>query len=233
MMAQGPEEVRVLFGIMERGSGKEMADRLLRDGVSCSFGIHGKGTAASDMMSFLGLGSREKDVLVSLGRKSAVEKCARDLINNLGSPVTGKGIMLLLSPNAVGRLFAVMLSLNAENEAADRVHPDTAKENDLKDEYSHSLIMISVNQGYTDAVMQTARRAGATGGTIVRGRLFHEEKTALALGMNLQGEREIVLILTPSANRDAIMTDVNRECGLRTEAQGIVCSLPVERAIKI
>ncbi len=232
-MAQEPEQIRVLFGIVEHGAGKAMADRLQRGGVSCSLGIPGHGTAAMSMMSFLGLGSREKDVIVSLGRQSAVERCARELINNLGSPVKGKGIMLLLSANAASRLFAVMLSLNAEEEDAESAGQTPGKENDLKDEYSHSLILISVNQGYTDAVMQTARRAGATGGTIIRARLFHEEKTALALGMNLQGEREIVIILAPTATRDAIMDEVNRECGLRTEAQGIVCSLPVERAIKV
>ena len=228
-MNEKTEQVRVLFAITEHGSGKTLAARLANRGVTCAFQAVGRGTAASDMMSFLGLGSREKDVMLFMGRQSAVETVVREFLDNLRSPVKGKGIMMSLSPNAVSNLFAVMLSLNAPTEEKEKKEAQTT----LKDEYSHSLVVISVNQGYTDAVMQTARRAGATGGTVIKARMVAPERSAQTLGMNLQGERELVAILAPDTIRDEIMNEVNREHGLRTNAQGILCALPVDKAFKI
>ena len=40
----------------------------------------------------------------------------------------------------------------------------------MEREDNGSLILVMVNQGYTDEVMNTARAAGARGGTIIRSR---------------------------------------------------------------
>lgn len=103
----------------------------------------------------------------------------------------------------------------------------------MKNEHQHSLILITVNQGYTDQVMQVAKKAGATGGTVVRARLAGSDPETVFQGMDLQPEREILAILAPDSIRDLVMEDVNREFGLRSEARGILCSLPVDKAFKI
>ena len=103
----------------------------------------------------------------------------------------------------------------------------------MKNEHQHSLILITVNQGYTDQVMQVAKKAGATGGTVVRARLAGSDPETVFQGMDLQPAREILAILAPDSIRDQVMEDVNREFGLRSEAGGILCSLPVDKAFMI
>ena len=51
--------------------------------------------------------------------------------------------------------------------------------------------------------------------------------------LNKQREREILAILVPTEQRGAIMEAVNAEHGLRSEAQVIQCSLPVEEVVRI
>ena len=46
-------------------------------------------------------------------------------------------------------------------------------------------------------------------------------------------EKEIVSILAPNSIRNQILEDVNREFGLKTDAQGIVLSIPVDKVFKI
>ena len=46
-------------------------------------------------------------------------------------------------------------------------------------------------------------------------------------------EREIIMILAASNIATNIMDAVNKEHGIRSEANGIVCALPVERAFKV
>lgn len=51
--------------------------------------------------------------------------------------------------------------------------------------------------------------------------------------VDVQEEKEIVTILASSAISGKIMEDVNREWGLRSEAKGMVCALPVDSAFKV
>ena len=221
------ERVRMLVAITERGNGKTLTRKMDTMGVGCLMRCYGQGTASSEMMDILGLGSSEKDIVIAMGKESAVEDVVREYSDTLRSAARGGGIMMLLSPTAVGNLTATILSMCAASTAESReVKP-------MKNEHQHSLILITVNQGYTDQVMQTARKAGATGGTVVRARLAGGDPETVFQGMELQPEREILAILAPDSIRDQVMEDVNREFGLRSEAGGILCSLPVDKAFKI
>lgn len=47
-------------------------------------------------------------------------------------------------------------------------------------------------------------------------------------GLSVQDEKEIVLILTESANKVALMKCIGESCGMHSEAQGIVMSMPID-----
>ena len=81
--------------------------------------------------------------------------------------------------------------------------------------------------------MQTAKKAGATGGTIIKARLAEAQEIEAYAGTALNEEKEIVTILAPNSIRNQILEDVNSEFGLKSEAQGTVLSIPVEKVFKI
>jgi ABC-type Zn uptake system ZnuABC Zn-binding protein ZnuA len=95
------------------------------------------------------------------------------------------------------------------------------------------LVLISVNEGYADQVMQTAKRAGATGGTIIRARMAGAEQLDQIMDTVVSEEKEIIAIFSPENVSAKIMEDVNEEFGLRTKAAGTVCAVPVEKAFKV
>ena len=216
----------LLCAIVERGSGQNLITELSRFGMGYQLRFTGRGTASSEMMDILGLGSAEKDVVVSLGTEDAVADAVKKFSDNL-SASRYRGIMMMLSPSAVSRLLAVILTMN-KSEDTDRKESVI-----MKNEHQHSLILVVVNQGYTDQVMQIARRSGATGGTVIRARLADAEKESQFHGIALQEEKEIVAILAPDSIRNQVMEDVNSECGFRSEAQGVLCAVPVDKAFKI
>ena len=61
-----PEKIRMLVSIVERGHGKTLIEWFGKNGVTYHYRCHGHGTASSDMMDILGLGSSEKDIVISL-----------------------------------------------------------------------------------------------------------------------------------------------------------------------
>ncbi len=98
----------------------------------------------------------------------------------------------------------------------------------MSSENRHTLILISVNQGYTENVLDTARSLGARGGTILRARWSGAKALETYHGISLQTEKEIVIIIVPNDLRNRIMDAVNEKHGLKTEAQAIVCSMKVD-----
>ena len=81
--------------------------------------------------------------------------------------------------------------------------------------------------------MDTAREAGARGGTIIRARWAGAEDDGQFYGISLQSEKEIIAIVAPREQRNAIMEVVNKKHGLKTEAGAVICSLGIDRMVKL
>lgn len=223
------QRMMMVLSVILRGKGKQYREMLESRGIHFHLQTVGFGTAPSEMMDIFGLGSNDKDIVVSIAPRAQVSALATDLAKSLDTTPRYGGLMTIFSLDAINRLSAEILSRSvAENT-------EKGADTEMKSEFEHKMIMVTVNQGYTDQVMQTAKRAGATGGTILRARLAGSERLQQfdEPGMEQGEEKEIILILAPASNAGEIMNEVNREHGLKTEAKGVVCAVPVEHALKI
>ncbi len=93
------------------------------------------------------------------------------------------------------------------------------------------MVMVIVNKGFSDEVMDVARAHGATGGTILSGKGTGGEKAQKFFAMSLQEEKEVVMILVKEEIRADVMRAIATEFGLDSPGRGIVFSLPVEETI--
>ncbi len=101
------------------------------------------------------------------------------------------------------------------------------------DEIKFELVICIVNAGFSQNVVEAARKAGARGGTIIRARGSANPEAEEFFGVTIQPDKELVLILVPAAIKDDVLTTVYKESGLSQEGQGIAFSLPVERTTAI
>ena len=53
------------------------------------------------------------------------------------------------------------------------------------------------------------------------------------VGITLQAEKEVLAIVAPARERNIIMEEIDRVHGLRTSAQGMVISLPIEQTARL
>lgn len=95
----------------------------------------------------------------------------------------------------------------------------------------YELIVTIIDRGNSQIVMDAARSAEATGGTIIHGKGTGNEKVEKFFGITIQPEKEIIFILSPIENKEKIMKAINEKTGLREKIQGICFSLPVEETI--
>ncbi len=216
----------LILSILERGKGKPYMEMMRTRDIHFHSQTMGFGTAPSEMMDILGLGSNDKDIILSIVPRQTVNALAVNLRESLGSS-RYRGLMMELKLSAVNRLAAEMIF-----RTTTQTTPNKGEE-EMRNEYNHQLILVSVNQGCTDQVMHTARTSGAMGGTIIRARLADGGMMGHFGIQDAMEEREIIMILAPSNTATQIMDAVNKEHGVRSDAKGIVCALPVERAFKV
>jgi nitrogen regulatory protein PII len=105
------------------------------------------------------------------------------------------------------------------------------KEETAVTERKYALITAIVNQGYSEEVMNAARGAGARGGTVLHSRRIADEASLSAMGLEIQEEREMILIVAQEEEKVAIMQAIGSQCGIQSPAQGVVLSLPIDNAI--
>ena len=92
---------------------------------------------------------------------------------------------------------------------------------------THELLVVIADLGNSDLIMDAARQAGATGGTIIHAKGTGMERAEKFLGVTLASEKEIIFIVTKKEQKNAIMQSVMEHAGMNTKAKAIVFSLPV------
>ena len=217
--------MKVILSIVERGQGSAMLRLYRKRYVPIHFQCAGKGTATSEIMDILGLGSSEKDVLISFAAASAAKQLLHDLDNDLRGHTGGAGIVVSIPVSGLNSLIANLAAYHAETLKD--------KEGETMKRTENSLILVVCARGCTDDVMSTAKAHGARGGTVIKGRLSGRKELEQAYEVELKAEREIVAIVVPTDLRGPIMEAINAEHGLRSEAQAALCSLPIEQIVRL
>ena len=97
----------------------------------------------------------------------------------------------------------------------------------------YEVIFCIVNAGFSDIVMDAAKEVGARGGTVIHARGTANKEAEQFFHITIQPDKEIVMILVPSAIKDDVLHALYRNAGLKTEGQGIAFSMPVDNVVGI
>ena len=219
-------KLKFIYSIIERGKAKEYIKKLNELKIDFHIQSVGRGTAPSEMKDIVGLVNIEKDIIFSIATKQSTNAFVSAFNKIVGGKKYFGGLAMVTSVSAINRIVGELISRSGVISTEKGVMV-------MENENKYNLILITVNQGYADDVMKVAKKAGATGGTIMRGRLSDAEKLGQYGEEVVDEEREIISILAPIATCKDIMESVNSEYGFNTSAKGTVCALPIEKAVKI
>ena len=92
------------------------------------------------------------------------------------------------------------------------------------------LVMSIVNNGFSDKVMDIAKKLGARGGTILNATGSASVDAEKLYGITINPEKEVVMILVASDIVKDLLNLLYQEVGSDTDAQGIAFTLPVDEA---
>ncbi len=96
---------------------------------------------------------------------------------------------------------------------------------------TYQCILCIVNQGFSEAVMDAARAAGARGGTVLRARGTANPEVEKKFSFPIQPEKEIVMILVDAKICDGVLHALYQNVGLHTPGQGIAFAMPIDNVV--
>ncbi len=204
------------------------ADLFLKSAMPIQYRLSGEGTASSEIMDTLGLGGIDKGVLLSTVPESFGKEMLHKLHSQLRLDAVNSGISFTMPLTGASKLLADMMNYTAEN-----IESKSRKGELEMSESEYALVVAFVNRGFSGEVMTAAREAGAGGGTVLHSRSIGSKQTAGFWGLDVQEEKDIVLIITDSEHRKGIMTKIGETCGINSKAKGTVVSLPIDSVMGI
>ncbi len=216
---------RCLVIIVDTSIRSRLAEFLTDSNVPIYYQMHGIGTANSDFLNLCGLGDTNKTIMICFVPKHRTKMLLAEMNQALQLHKKGTGIAISIPLNgAQGWLYKLLSTTDPEQNELGLEH-EVKK---MSETITHAMILVTAKQGYSDDIMRTARAAGATGGTILKGLRCSPAEVATHFGISLQDEQEIVAIVVPKEKKTEIMTAISNQHGINTPAQGIVLSLPVD-----
>jgi nitrogen regulatory protein PII len=179
----------------------------------------GRGTASSERLNMMGLDDTEKVICFSVLTPSIWKKMKKMLRGELQIDLPGAGVAFTVPLAAVaGKTALRVLTRNTDFTRGD--------EGTLKNTV-YELIVAVCEQGYSHKVMEAAKKGGAGGGTVIRARGTGVHSAEQFLGITLTGEKDMIFIVSKTAEKKAIMEAIVREAGPESRAKAIAFSLPV------
>lgn len=218
---------KLLISVLNPGDDEIMTQILNDFSVSLNFSFVGVGTARSNVLDYLGIDVPEKIVTFSLIPESDEDNVLRQIQKKMALYLVGKGISFTVPLSGISEIVAKGIVSGATVKTIDG-------SNVMKDENrKYDLIVVGVAAGCVDEVMEAARAAGAAGGTIVRSRSVGNAKAEQFIGISISKETELLLILSNRESKTAIMQAISEKSGLKSDAGGVIFSLPVDKTVGI
>ena len=208
-------DLKLLFVIND----DEKSLKYLTNEFSLPFNIvsHGEGTASQGILDFLGLTKTEKIILTSIIPDVYEKEILSYIKKEMKIKEIGKGVAfttpLSSSPKYIHDVFKDKKGVKMKN----------------KNQY-HLLLTIVI-EGYAEKVMGVAKRNGANGGTLIKGREFGTKGGFKFFNVEVEPEKDILLIVCKEEDKNKIMNGILEKYGANTEARGICLSLPIDNAI--
>lgn len=215
----------LLFVITDRSRAKAARKVLKRHDVNIMLDMVGMGTARTRLLEYLGLGDKEREVLMCPAARCEIGGVLEDLKETLEARKPGVVAFTVPMKSVAGpHTLKLLRGENAEDMC--ELRGDC-----LMEKSSAELIISIVNRGYAGDVVDAAKEAGAQGGTVLRARGTGNDATAKFYKITVEPEKDVVLLVVRRDVRSDVIRAICKAAGLKTTGRGIVFSLPVDDII--
>jgi len=202
------KEFELICVIVSIGLGSKVIKIAKKNGVTGATVLLGKGTIQSRFLELLGLSEAKKEIVLMLAEKTiayhALEKL--DEVFKFDKPHHG-----IAFTSQIKNFYG-----------SHNYKPENIKENRGVENPMYNAIFVVVDKGNAEDVIEAAEKAGSRGGTIINARGSGIHETSKLFSMEIEPEKEIVLILAENSVTDAIVSSIRENMNIDEPGKGII-----------
>ncbi|WP_080145635.1 P-II family nitrogen regulator [Marinilactibacillus piezotolerans] len=173
--------------------------------------FHGTGTTRKGLLSKLGLDIIKKEILLIVALESQAAETLDYVAQKKKMQEKNRGIGFRLP---LRRALGVL----AEEELNEQMDQNEEKENTSM----HQGIVVIVNRGGAEEVMDYAQEAGAQGGTIIQARGAGSKEAKKIFNMDIVPEKEMLIIISEKQKTKEIVEKLSQELNIAEPNKGII-----------
>ncbi|WP_276663039.1 P-II family nitrogen regulator [Syntrophomonas wolfei] len=211
--------IELIYVIIDFGLASKLIKTAKKYGVSGGTVVLGKGTVNNRILNFLGLSDIRKEIVLMVADKETAYQALEKLNKLFEFSKPNHGIAFTTSLRAV----IGTRRLKCENTGNERGVDATM----------YHLITVIVDKDKGEDVIEAATKAGSKGGTIINGRGSGIHETSKLFSMQIEPEKEIVLILSEIEKTDAIVSTIREQLEIEKPGNGIIYVQDVNRTYGI
>ena len=210
-------ELNYVITIINRNKGEDFVSLCMAREMPVVWTMLGRGTATKNLLELYGLEATEKSVVITIANAEKTKDLILEVRKKFYIDIPGNGIMLSIPIKSVGG--GKTLAFLSDNANLEKSCPHVT--------FEHELIIAIANEGHTEQVMDAAREAGATGGTVIHAKGTGAKKAEKFYGVSLVNQKEVLLIVAGSNEKAEIIQNIVKKAGPDSPAGAIAFSLPV------
>lgn len=202
------KEFELIYVIVNRGAGSKVIKVAKKNGVTGATVLFGNGTIQSRFLEILGLSETRKEIVLMLAEKTTAYHALETLDQVFKFDKPHHGIAFT---TPVNNFFG-----------SSNYMPSNIKENRGVENPMYNAIFVVVERGKAEDVIESAEKAGSRGGTIINARGSGIHETSKLFSLEIEPEKEIVLILAENTITDAIVSAIREDLQIDEPAKGII-----------
>lgn len=206
MQTNNINSIELVCCIVNSQEGDQCIKLAAEKGVKTGTIFLGQGTARQGILRMLGLDQIKKEVVLFVASSSIAKEAMDYIVEKKHMNGKNKGITFRMP------LAEVMGTFSYSNEMS------TLEEREIM----HQAIFVIVNGGESETVMDAAQSAGAQGGTVIHAHGAGEYETRRVFNLEIDPEKDIVLIICEKEKTKAITDGINEKLHLDEPNTGIL-----------
>lgn len=201
------EGIELICVIVNSGLASKVVKHAKKSGVTGATILLGTGTIKSSILEFLGINESMKEIVLMAADEKTTKNTLEELNTKFQFYKTNHGVAFSTSIKNVIGITSIKCDEFKERggEMAD-----------------YNIVFTIVDRGDGSRVVDAANSAGSRGATILHGRGSGIHDTAKVFGMEIEPEKEIVIIISPSKLTEGIVSSINKEMNVDKPGNGII-----------
>jgi nitrogen regulatory protein PII len=206
----------LIYVVVNYGMGSRILHKAKEYGISGGTIFLGKGTVNNSLLNFLSLYDERKEIVLLGTDNHTADHALVELNKEFQFEKPNHGIVFTTSACEIVGSRCYKSEENEEGRGVNKL--------------MYQNIITIVNRGKAEEVIEAAKAAGSKGGTIINARGSGVNETSKLFNMDIEPEKEIVIILSKEDITEAIVTSIREKLEIDKPGNGIIFIQNINKA---